>query len=273
MNPSWSDFARESSESQRPALWQDLVGLWCPELGPSGGKLYDCTGRARHGALVNNPLWSVGLNGWAVGFSAPSTQCVDCGIVPEIGSTQHFTLAAWLELSSGNIMAVGAPGNYGNRFELLCEGATVYFTIDDSYPTANAGYGLHHVALVYDAGLGNKAIRGYVDGRLAVADSGPSNTASIDALGKLYLGLGDVGRYSTGRIGATAAFGRSLTADEVAQLYADPLGLLRPRNKQRLSGTVAAGGPYHLAAAQTFHTGGSCGQLFIAGSEAGMVDS
>jgi hypothetical protein len=272
MNPSWSNLAYESSESQRPALWQGLAGLWCPELGPSGGKLFDCSPRARHGTLVNDPLWSVGLKGWMLGYSAPSAQCVDCGIVPEIGATQHFTLAAWMELSSGKVVAVGAPGISSNRFEILCDGATVYFVIDGSYPNVNAGLGLHHAALVYDASLGNKAIRGYVDGQLAVEGSGPANTASIDALGNLYLGLGDGGRYSTGRIGAAAAFGRSLTADEVALLYADPLGVLRPRSKPRLACVMAAGGPYHLVAAQTFNTGSSRGQLFTAGSEAGMVD-
>jgi hypothetical protein len=223
---------------------------------------------------VNNPLWSAGLMGWMLGYSAPSTQCVDCGIVPEIGSTQHFSLAAWLELSGGNLVAVGAPGNYENRFEILCNGANVYFTIDGYYPAAySLSLGLHHFALVFDGTLGNKAIRGYVDGRLAVEDSGPANTASIGTLGNLYLGKGSNGRYSTGRIGAAAAFGRSLTADEVAQLYADPLGMLCPRSKPRLAGKTAAGGPYHLSAGQTFNTGGPRGQLFSAGSEAGMVDS
>jgi hypothetical protein len=270
--PSWSDFAREPAASLRRHQWDGLAGLWCPELGPSGGRLFDCSGRMRHGTAVNNPTWNVGRNGWMLSLSAGSSQYVDCGVVPEFGSTQHLSIATWMELSSGNIMAVGAPGNYTQRFEILFDGSTIYFTLDGYYPASACGSGLHYIAMVFDGTLGSKAIRGYVDGRLAVEGGGPSTTAPISQLGTFYLGQGSGGRYSTGRIGLTAVFGRSLQLDEIAQLYADPLGMLRPWRKPRLSCLGGIGGPYRMDARQIYQPGMAAGDLFLAGQTAGQIN-
>jgi hypothetical protein len=270
--PSWSDFARQRDESRCFKPWDRLAGLWSPELGPSGSRFFDCSGQMRHAAAYNNPTWTVGRNGWMLGFSAGLSQYVDCGVIPEFDSSQHATIGTWLEIGNGTNISVGMPGTYAQRFEIFCDSSTIYFTIDSAYPYASCNYGLNHFAMVFDATLGTKAIRGYINGRLAAEGAGPANTAPIEQLGAFYLGLGSGGRYSTGRIGVTAVFGRSLHPDEVAQLYVDPLGLLRPRRRKRLGYLGAVGGSYHLAAARTFHTGATAGQIFNTGQSAGMVD-
>jgi hypothetical protein len=56
-----SGFAQSIGESRNPHLWDGLVGLWVPSLGPTGDTLYDVSGFENHGSLTNmDPAW---LNG------------------------------------------------------------------------------------------------------------------------------------------------------------------------------------------------------------------
>jgi len=46
-------YAKSASESASPELWDGLRGAWVPELGPTGTKVFDASGRS-HNALLTN---------------------------------------------------------------------------------------------------------------------------------------------------------------------------------------------------------------------------
>jgi hypothetical protein len=69
-------FARSSSESQSPELWDGLVGAWVPGLGVTGDTLFDWSGKRRHGIFGGTKggeyfTWGMNQGGYSLLGPAP----------------------------------------------------------------------------------------------------------------------------------------------------------------------------------------------------------
>lgn len=98
-------FAPRDGVSKYPELWKGCVGAWCPSLGPTGDKLRDWSGFARHGDLINTPSW-VANDKYAIEFDGTSQYIAPQftgGIGLLVGTGFERTLTAWM-----NINAIGA---------------------------------------------------------------------------------------------------------------------------------------------------------------------
>ena len=70
INPSYANgFAPRDGPPANPNLWQGLVGLWAPSLGPTGLTLRDQSGFQNDGTLtLMGPAttWVASEKGWAI---------------------------------------------------------------------------------------------------------------------------------------------------------------------------------------------------------------
>ena len=60
--------ARSAAESEYPGLWRGLTGAWMPELGQTGGVLFDLAGQRLNGGL-SGAVWGIDAFGELLSFS------------------------------------------------------------------------------------------------------------------------------------------------------------------------------------------------------------
>lgn len=90
-------FAKTSGESAYPNLWVGLVGLWVPELGKQGDRLYDFSGHGHHGTLNGMDAatdYVAGKFGFALDFDG-SNDNITCGNIPEINTGINNMSVLW----------------------------------------------------------------------------------------------------------------------------------------------------------------------------------
>jgi len=275
--PTWSDFARSPAESQRGELWEGLAGAWVPALGPSGNSLVDLS-PWRHHATSSGPRWTAGAPGSVLSYNG-SSDYSDAGRSSLWAfTTEPFSLECWFNVAlmvEGQPFGRGTPVDLTPYFFWVMAGCIRFYVCDGS------GWGFAQAALpgtdrwchVVGTRSGT-ALNIYLNGVLQNAGTGFTTLCNIDC--PLTIGCGayanDVKHgFFNGSIALAAIYRRAMTAPEVAERYADPLGWLR-RWRRRGESLGAVGGPYRLAAAETFPTGARRGQLFHTGPRAGMID-
>jgi hypothetical protein len=288
--PSYCQGFASQGRTGCPRLWQGLVGLWVPGLGPTGSRLVDQSGYAAHGTLVNmDPAtdWVAAPPGWMLDYDG-TNDYVDCGGANATNLTADFTLAVWASTS-----AAWNPAN--NRYRPLATRNAIYGT---------DGYGLHiyeqatpatvklegwskqggsntivtylvttlwatnHVyqtALV----LAGSTLRLYWDGREVASKTSALPPGSNS--GPFRVGHGNSVLYVPwpGRIGTVAVWGRALRAAEIRGLYEDPAVLVRAARRlaaRRLGPAPVPLGPGSMAAGEVFAAGGEAGQVQSTGS-------
>lgn len=235
-------FARCAAESEQPSLWQGLVGAWTPSLGATGNRLLDWSGRRSH-AVVAGAGWTPTDRGPALAFNG-STDYVDCGNAVPSG-TSAFTISAWVQSTRASTNA-GAYWYIANRGSIFTAGFGIEFY--DRSAAGTQGFEVwsrgesyagirapllyrplsewNHVVGTYE----RTTLRLYINGVLG--NSGAGTAASSTALPfRIANDTRDDGTgYSwQGRIGPVAVWNRAVSLNEVQRLYADPLGMFRPR--------------------------------------------
>jgi hypothetical protein len=281
--PSYAQgFARQRGESAQTGLWNGLVGLWAPLLGPTGLMLpnWSPQGPALRGTLTNmdpGADWMASPYGWTLGF-------------PDISDHLVVPYATVLSPPRISVRAIfRSPASFNAANVIVSKGDPAITRVDYDL---NFNSSQHLSARFYDGSWRNHWVwyavapntwydvvfsfdgeraRIWINGQLQLdeAETNPRPQTS----GNLYLGNYSISQTQSfrGQLALVGIWDRVLTSGEVQQLYVDrlaPLGLCR-----RVRGMLPAiGGPYRLAAAGLFHTGAAAGEVFSTGSIVGACD-
>lgn len=235
----WQDYARSKHECapEYASLWDGLVGLWAPALGPTGNVVFDLSGRNNHGTLVDMPpdeRWIGGEDGSAL-YCNGLAGYVDTPVVPSLWTGFSF-LAVCTSLATGeddytlagNAGAIDAQEVFYLRhrgmlsrmaFALKLNGVDTWRAVT-SWVTMPAGR--YVLVGTYDGAT----IRLYQNGALVGSGSyaGTINSTTYN----IELGHWRGSRFWYGNISMAAVWSRGLSEQEVKTLTADPYCLLRP---------------------------------------------
>ena len=250
-------FARSAAESDNPGLWEGLVGAWAPALGPTGLTVRDWRGKGNHGTLTNMAPatdWVMTEKGWALDFTAAGSEYVAFGSTPQmqvpysidmyalvdsVAAFQRLIYTAgganlsgvWLQTHNTAKIEVG----YGDDTGVGANNRRSFTTTG----TISASTWYHIVCNIHAA----QDMEVWVDGQsMAGAYSGTGgalvNSATPGSLGRLRLGGNYY--YSDCQIASCVLRNRALVANEIQQLYEDPMALFQPRARV-FAAAVASG--------------------------------
>jgi hypothetical protein len=238
---SWEDYATGPSECapEYASLWDGLVGLWAPALGPTGNALFDLSGLNNHGTLTNmDPAtdWVGSPGGWALGFDGIG-DFVQLGYSDALTfQAQQFTVLVDCKKAAGSRqLLVSQPYHADHVNPYLAWGLYV----NDSYgvecrtgvtvvtsEVAVFKVGVYHrYAQVFD-GIAN-TVSWYRDGVLLNASTHHGTIDQRVQAPRIGANMRTDEEFS-GSISSLALYDRALPADEVRAWSADPFGLLRP---------------------------------------------
>lgn len=228
-----SGFAKNPGESLYPHLWNGLVGLWSPELGKQGDKLYDWSGFRHHGTLNGMDAatdYIAGKNGYALNFDGTNDN-ITCGNIPEIDTaSQTMTIMFWIRTTAASNNCIASYDSNDslspsvdwyiyNPSSLRLGG----FGNTTEYNTAIAfNDGLwHHVAVVEE----QTTLILYVDGVVRFTQAITQSHGNFSASYILRFADNSNISHFPGDLGEIRLYRRDLRADEVRQSYlgASPL--------------------------------------------------
>jgi len=263
--PSWATgFARSQSDARFPFLWDQLAWHYAPQLGATGGKLVELTGRGENGALVNEPEWqSDGLH-----FDETTGHHV---LIPDNPSLTFpdgdWTVAGWIKLDDNAGAAFQYFMSWGgfsavNSFNWFFNEATDQLafrhedpdgrSLDDvSSGTPGTRTDWMHLTMIRDGGT----LTQYVD----TAPDGSATLASFTFINRsdsFYLGMrsdNDPDRRLGGSMADWAKWNRALASDEIQLLYERPNAILERKSRVLPVATAAppaAGNPWNYYAQQ-----------------------
>jgi len=244
--PAWSTgFARGASQALHPELWDGLVGLWAPGLGPTGLSLYDVSGHSNHGSLENmdaNTDWVTGENGWGLEFDGVN-QRIDLlgasvsGLAPQtylITVTRLGTEISEYVLAGqdgGDITMLAWFNTSVNEFEfqVLLSGDNLryrysnFISVDEQV----------HIVIVWDGLLSTESVQVYRNGQAVIPLSTQAGTGSWPGYSDIYLAgrPADDTRNFEGRVVETVVYNRALSPSEIQLLASDHLAPLRQRSR------------------------------------------
>jgi len=259
------------------SILQNLIGAWCPSLGPSGYTLLDRSGRGNHGTLTNMDAgsdWVGTSGGWALDFDGVNDYS-DFGANIALGGLQQLTIAAWVwRATSGQLFPLARYNS-----SLGAEATADYFGVNNvtangqvAFLTATKGntnnYVWFHSTETMTAGAWNfiaasVLINGasstgqlFLNGSLCTFNDAssatkptawPENNATTYKTAR-FNGLSGASTYNSGRIGDLAVWSRRVTAAEIRGLYQlgqSGLGrLLTPQRRSYAFKVPAAGKSY-----------------------------
>lgn len=246
-------FARHVGESAYPALWRGLIGLWSPELGPTGTVLYDHSGHQNDGTISVTTL-SATWRPWKEG----QTWCLHMPVTTDVVTVPHADILN----PSGAITVLcrlNPNGSYGTgarlvEKELNTSYALMYaaasqslrFGMDSNSDNANtveATNAINQTAWSSVVGTWDEVtLRLYVNGR-ELANQGWVNTVTGDTGDLTFFKDQDSTANSiNGLLGQVAIWDRALTPVEIRLLSARPMALLQLRRSARLSLLPLVGG-------------------------------
>lgn len=261
---SWEDYATGPSECapEYASLWDGLVGLWAPAIGPTGNALFDLSGRGNNGVLTNmDPAtdWVGGEKGWALDFVRTSTQSVNITTGPSVHvGTSDFSISMLVQPASGtgeNFIdqrntyspltgwQCGADNSNANNFCFEINGATrIRYAVDIGMPVRPSGALVAYTLTCSRASVATVYRNGTAVGSINISSSVAQNVA-----GKNPIKIGghhtDKESYCySGQFVVVALHHRALSASEASAWSADPLGLLRPAQQSPALWYVATGG-------------------------------
>ncbi len=235
--PTYSDRAFFAEESERPGLWQGLVGLWAPMLGPTGLTLRDQSGRHNNGVLTNmDPAsdWAPSPHGWALDFDGSD----DFVALPNF-YVPRLTVFAWVksDVTTGNrtilsnhngstldwqLFLSTAPNPDAYRLRIDTTGG--FDVLDAS--TGGSNYDKwHSITATYD----ETTMRIYFNGKLDISKVHATGGAIKNTGNAFQLGALDGALEWNGLMGLVGVWNRDLTPAEIADLHADPFAMLRLR--------------------------------------------
>lgn len=251
VNPSWKQgFARNAAQSAYPNRWKGLGGAWVPALGVTGGTLFDVSGRKNHGTLTDGPTWVATEKGWATAFNSSLNRITMPSSLP-ITYPQTLTM---LMRRDGAIPSNGQAAEWeSTSFDDWRLYSTVNtnlkWQLSDSDRTFVAGSDFtltlgqwHMMTLVIPSSTTDAGI--YWDGNLHETLSPPNGTWRPEWF-KFIGGNDAANQQSNCTVAATLLHVRALALSEIADQYANPLGMfqLRRRAQVGVAGAPVAGKP------------------------------
>ncbi len=277
--PSYAQgFARSAAESAHCELWDGLVGLWAPLLGPAGLTLFDWSRLGDHGALTNMDSgsdWITSPRGYALNFDG-SNDRVEVDKQYALSNSDAFTVVWSSRCLISSPTAEGVFSVYGTDGRLWAyhwdrdgiNGMTVFY----SSPLVKAGTDgsitqsdWHDYAATWDG----TNLTLYLDGQAQTRV--PGGVPTPPSTTKTEFGRGHDDFYGNLELSYAYFYNRRLTANEIIRFHRDPWAIIRPR-RWTPSLLPPVGGPYRLTVGQTFHTGAVRDETFSTGTMIGECD-
>ena len=247
--PSWKQgFARSADESAFPNLWTGLVGAWIPSFGPTGDILFDVSRYKNHGTLTDMDSatdWVIAederISGYALVFlGGLGAQYID---IVGTWSLTDWTIYLWVKSTDTT------TGDYISDFGVINQASIIkgfqdgfYNIFGGAYPTGTAADSQIPItaAGVWDNVVWTQRetnIKGFVNGveHISVTRTGgdffPGSNLQI---GRTFAGGNNFG----GQIADYRIWDHAKTANEIQQLYEDPLAPFRRRKNLIFSSDV-----------------------------------
>jgi len=225
-------YAKNASESAYPELWEGLKHAWVPSLGSSGSAIADVAGGSdatNGGEWVISP--SRGRSG-AARIASGESVSTDVALVPEVW--EPWTSSYWIKPTSTGLHITAAVNGafFQERYsptQTLFRLAGQGTIVDIGFDTINGPW--THFAVTYDRSVA----RYYVNGKLEASDT-------IGQISSFYP-IDDISFYPgirSGDFDCGLWFDRTLSSNEIEQLYADPLAPFRQRRSIPFGVTEAA---------------------------------
>jgi hypothetical protein len=233
-HPSYKQGFATGDDSVAPGLWNGLVGLWAPILGPTGLTLRDQSAFQNHGTLTSmDPAsdWVSTEKGWGLEVTDGSSEAVATPVLP-VYTSQTLAVRFRHDASTGtkNIVS-NYSGNGSEAILLALTNGNLWWAHDRNWvinattKTYTAGeWGL--VVLVYDEATGTTV---YNDGAVVDTDGA---TGALRANSGLYFGDRQAGSITSfgGVFTDGWLWSRPLGFAEVQHLYERPNDMLTPRS-------------------------------------------
>jgi len=198
----------------------ELMGHWRFDEG-SGTTAIDQSSNGNDGTLINDPLWTIGINNGALQFDGIDDY-VNCGNDPSLNVTDEVTIAAWVKMNSVppdySVLIAGIYGAYWLEWRttnVLSLSMYINGTYNGTGPTLELADGdWHHIALTYDGA--NK--KGYYDGEeiFSEAASGSIDVSSDNFLvGEDHPASSGYNGCPDGLIDDVQVYDQALTQEEI----------------------------------------------------------
>ena len=232
-------------------LANGLVAYW-PMWEGSGGRLFDISGKGRHGT-INVGTWTHGPEGHSLdSWSGTSLISVSDSAVTQLPIGGGFSVVILSQIPSfgANRAVVG----WGGTDDLLLYPGEInvggasngfrWFWRDASAPTYQPGvphnlandfvnvYALTCTTGGHQVAYANNS---YSEEDNSIASAGPFNSFRIG-------GWSDSAQPYVGRIASVALYERVLTSSEIAEIVSDPWGLIVPYQDMYAWSTIAVAG-------------------------------
>ncbi len=204
-----------------------LAGYWRMDDG-SGTSATDASTNGNTGTLTNGPTWTTGQMGSAVSFDGTDDN-ISIGNISMYDGRDDFAITAWINLNSTSgfqcIFCKDQSGDSASQFRFsIGENGTGKLGYGDSSHSLGGNSTLststwYHAVITRSSGAGYTFyLNGIFDGN--TAPGSPPNTNSRSAyIGARESNLGGLTSYFNGKIDEVRFYHRSLSADEVAELY------------------------------------------------------
>lgn len=229
------------------------LALACPFHDGRGSFLTDLSDYRRDIALHHNPAWITGRTGAAVRFNG-SNQYATAGW-GGIGGTAPRTVSAWIRTTDqGNhIVDWGLAGN-GQRYSLRIDNTTrgefrveVHGGFIITTTGIRTGEWTHIAAVLPDGATNVTAHRLYINGRRDfISNSLPQTMSTATATSVNFARRASAAdRHLAADLDDIRIYSRDLTDDEIAEIYADPWAIYRPRTRIYLFRGTPAPQPFY----------------------------
>lgn len=251
LQPSYHQgYAKNAGESDHPWGWVDLQGLWIPELGPTGTRLWDLSGHGADGvSIANGPAataWVTHKGLYAIDCDGVNDQItIDTPLDRIINgpATSDFTIYGW---GSHNTSS-------SDDITFYCETNTEDNNPFTSLTIRETGGNLALVVAHRDdaaVGLISNAINitskvtigEWFDAALVVSGTNYfAYTMGDEVESGTFTGLGTTtlnrssfvnrdrpaGNFMLGKLGQQRVYRRALSAVEIREIHNDPFGIVR----------------------------------------------
>ncbi len=218
------------NQSAYPHLWDGLVGIWSPELGKQGSKLYDFSPRKHHATLTNMDAstdYVSGKYGYALNYDSVNDY-LDIGNIPEINdASQDLSFVFWLKtpnaLTSNAIFTYDDNDSLAPAVDFYCMFKT-NFTIGGIGDSTewNTGYASsnlqddkwHLIAIVLDGT--NEYL--YVDSVIVASRTVAHNHANYTVSHNFRIADNSNVGYYQGNLGSFSVYNRALISTEIIEI-------------------------------------------------------
>lgn len=219
-----------------PSLWRGCIGAWAPLLGPTGGQLFDQSGRGNHFALTNMDTgtdWVIsGRGGYALDFDGSDDHLLISSTPSALKmGTGPFSVSMWVKYNGGSVTGdrLLVVGSIVKRYEIWIDQTggpnqdKIRFVVDDDVTRSeaieliaggNMDLEWHHIACVRNRSTAKLVV--YFDGE-ELTNAVDSTSNSIDENSTTVIGRfpGLASTFWAGKIDDVRIFNRVLTRNEI----------------------------------------------------------